>query len=139
MILVILSFFVVISESVRHHVNANTPLSFDSTQSSLSPVSASRPLAAALTVIASASPSAICALLNPTRAAMRPDEAALIGPHLQPVDLHLGTTLYRAQDEIKRAYLPHTGRAFAPSRASSTTARLLIPVRIRDTTPAHQH
>src|SRR3954468_14819266 len=36
-------------------------------------------------------------------------DAALIEPHLKPLDLRRGTMLYEAEDIIERVYFPHRG------------------------------
>src|SRR3954469_12919495 len=42
-------------------------------------------------------------------ASLSVSDAALIEPHLKPIDLPRGTILYAAEDTIGRVYFPHRG------------------------------
>src|SRR3954468_10643855 len=42
-------------------------------------------------------------------ASLSASDAALIEPHLKPLDLPRGTILYEAEDIIERVYFPHRG------------------------------
>jgi CRP-like cAMP-binding protein len=44
-------------------------------------------------------------------ASLSPSDGELIEPHLKPVELALGTVLYRAEEPIKRLYFPYSGIA----------------------------